>query len=209
MSEFQIILTMVALGIFAIFFKQLFSGSFPKRGVDYETQMPNIEPVPASSVKAGGTQSRVEQLFEIAKNSIDNGDNIEAKKALMSLLILEPKNPEALRMLGVVYMNMNDFSNAKEQFLKLLELNPGDDLAHNLLANALHKLGEDESALMHHKKAIELDNSYAPYYFNYANTLYDLGDKEEALKLYKKALELDKNLKDAKKMISEIENGNN
>ncbi len=208
MSEFQIILTLVALTIFGIFFKQLFSGDYPKRGVDFEAKTPQQSTLPASDATGiSNRQNRVEQLFDIAKKALDNGDNIEAKKALQSLLILEPKNMEAIRMLGVAYMNMNDFSNAKAQFLRLLDMNPNDDLAHNLLANTLHKLGEEEAAIKHHKKALELDSSYAPYYFNYANTLYDLGNKEQALNLYKKAIELDKNLTEAKKMISEIENG--
>ena len=93
--------------------------------------------------------------------------------------------------------------------MKILELDNQDDLTHNLLANTLHKLDEDEQAIEHHKKAIKLDKSYAPHYFNYANTLYDLGQKKEALTMYEKALEFDNSLEEAKKMISELKNGNN
>jgi len=217
MNEFQLILAIVALGVFIIFFKQLFSGSYPKRGVDFEAKTPQDSIGGVSrpdkifkkeqAVEPG--KSRVEELFEIAQKSLDSGDNIEAKKALQSLLILEPQNLDALRMLGVAYMNMNDYSNAKESFLEILEKDPKDDVAHNLLANTLHKLAEDNDAIAHHEKAIELDSDYAPYYYNYANTLYDLGQFTKAKELYKKALELDPNLEDAKKMISEIDNVSN
>lgn len=214
MSEFQLILTIIALSIFVIFFKQLFSGNHPKRGVDFEAKTPrdNIGGVsrPDKIFKIEQSEStkelsRVEELMDIAQKSLDSGDNLEAKKALQSLLILEPDNTEALRMQGVVAMNMNDYIEAKESLSRVLELDESDDLAHNLLANALHKLDEDEEAIAHHKRAIELDSYYAPYYYNYANTLYELGKKEEALAMYKKAYELEPTLQGAKKMIAELE----
>ncbi len=216
MSEVQLVLAIVALSIFVIFFKQLFSGNYPKRGIDYEAKVPDNSiggiSNPTKVFKKEHTSkslSRVEELFKIAQESLDKGDNVEAKKALQSLLILKPNNIDALRMLAVSYINMNDYSNAKETLLELLELDSNDDLAHNLLANVLHKLGEDSEAIKHHKRAIELDSSYAPYYYNYANTLYDLGRLDEALKNYKKAVELDSNFEDAKKMVRELEDGSN
>ena len=217
MSEFQLILSIIALIVFIIFFKQLFSGNYPKRGVDFEAKLPDTniggvsraDKIFKKETSSEPTKSREEELENIARESIEKGDNIEAKKALQSLLILEPNNIEALRMQGTVNLNMNDYTNAKESFLKILELDEKDDLTHNLLANTLHKLGENDEAIKHHKRAIELDKSYAPYYFNYANTLYDLGKKDEALTMYEKALSFDHSLKEAKKMISELKNGNN
>ena len=212
MSEFQLILAIVALSIFIIFFKQLFSGNYPKRGVDFESKLPQESIGGVSrpdrifhSTKETESKSRVDELFEIAQRSLDSGDNIEAKKALESLLILEPQNRDALRMLGVAYMNMNNFVDAKERFLEVLEQDPSDDLTHNLLANTLHRLGEDKEAIAHHKRAVELDPSYATYYYNYANTLYEIGKNQEALEMYKKAFELEPTLKDAQKMIRELE----
>ncbi len=217
MSEFQLILSIIALVVFIIFFKQLFSGNYPKRGVDFEAKLPDTniggvsraDKIFKKETSSEAIKSREEELENIARESIEKGDNIEAKKALQSLLILEPNNIEALRMQGTVNLNMNDYTNAKESFLKILELDEKDDLTHNLLANTLHKLGEDDEAIKHHKRAIELDKSYAPYYFNYANTLYDLGKKDEALTMYEKALSFDHSLKEAKKMISELKNDNN
>ncbi len=216
MSTIDIFLLFSAISIFIIFFKQIFTGKHPKRGVDFEAKL--------SDDKIGGinridktfakndlqeNMTRVEELFNIAQESIAKNDNIEAKKALTSLLILEPKNIDAMRMLAVVYNNMNNYSKAKETLLELLEINPKDDLAHSILANTLHKLAEDEEAIKHHKIAIELDPSYANHYYNYANTLLDLNKKEEALKLYKKALSLEPDNKLFKKVIKEIENESN
>jgi len=218
MNEFQLILFIVAVVIFIIFFKQLFSGNYPKRGVDYEAKLPDShigginrvdKTFKSAPTKESKTQNRVQELLKIAQESLDKNDNIEAKKALESLLIIDPNNTDAMRMLAVAYMNMNDFSDAKETLLELLKIDSKDDLAHTLLANALHKLGEDEEAIKHHKEAISIDPNYAKHYYNYANTLLDLGQKQEALKLYKKALELDNTLEDAKKIVKELEDEHN
>ncbi|WP_245526314.1 tetratricopeptide repeat protein [Nitratifractor salsuginis] len=203
------ILLIAAGGIFYLFFRQLFSGDYPRRGVDYEAKVPEeriggINRPDKTFSRSTEKPGRIEELLSIADESLEKGDNLEAKKALQSALILDENNPEILRRLGVVYMNMNDYSDARKTYEKLLELDPNDDLAHGSLANALHKLGEEEAALREHHEALRLDPDYAPHHYNYANTLYDLGRREEALAEYRKALELDSDLKEAKKMIEEL-----
>ncbi|WP_292656817.1 tetratricopeptide repeat protein [Nitratifractor sp.] len=209
MTLFQLILLIAAGVIFYLFFRQLFSGNYPRRGVDYEAKVPDdrlggINRPDKTFAREKPSQSRLEELLEIADESLEKGDNLEAKKALQSALILDEKNPEILRRLGVVYMNMNDYTDAREIYETLLAQDPTDDLAHGSLANALHKLGEEEEALEHHREAIRLDPDYAPHHYNYANTLYDLGRREEALAEYRRALELDPELEPAKKMIEEL-----
>ena len=209
MTLFQLILLIAAGVIFYLFFRQLFSGNYPRRGVDYEAKVPEeriggINRPDKTFAREKPSRSRLEELLQIADESLKKGDNLEAKKALQSALILDEKNPEVLRRLGVVYMNMNDYTDAREIYEILLAQDPKDDLAHGSLANALHKLGEEEEAIRHHREAIRLDPDYAPHHYNYANTLYDLGRREEALAEYRKALELDPELDQAKKMIEEL-----
>ncbi len=209
MTLFQLILLLAAGTIFYLFFRQLFSGNYPRRGVDFEAKTPDeriggVNRPDKTFSRPQEPQSRVQELLSIADASLQKGDNLEAKKALQSALILEEDNPEILRRLGVVYMNMNDYSDARQTYEHLLQIDPSDDLAHGSLANALHKLGEEDEALREHREAIRLDESYAPHHYNYANTLYDLGKKEEALAEYRKALELDPQLAEAKKMIEEL-----
>jgi tetratricopeptide (TPR) repeat protein len=206
---FQLILLIAAGAVFFLFFRQLFSGNYPRRGVDYEAKLPDervggVNRPDKTFSRPEQKPSRVEELLAIADESLEKGDNLEAKKALQSALILDENNPEILRRLGVVYMNMNDYSDARKTYEKLLELDPEDDLAHGSLANALHKLGEDEEALREHQEAIRLDPDYAPHHYNYANTLYDLGRREEALAEYRKALKLAPDLEEARKMIEEL-----
>ena len=209
MSTFQFLLFLISAVVFYLFFKQLFSNSYPKRGVDFEakneneqiggvTEMNKTFSTPAVQL------SRVQQLNAMADESIEKEDYAEADKALSSALILEPDNQEILLKYGFVLMNLGRLSEAQKMYLRVIELNPSDDIAHVLLANILHKMNESEEAVHHHKIAIDLNKKSAPHAYNFANTLYDMGRKEEALTYYKRALELDSSLEEAQKMIKEL-----
>jgi len=212
MSTFQFLLLLITAVIFYLFFKQLFSGSFPKRGLDYEAnneneQIGGITRMEKTFSAPEPQLSRVEQLINMADTAIGQENFIEADKALSSALILEPENQEVLFKYGFILLTSEKLEEAKEVYLKLLLLDENDDQVHVALANVLHKLEENEEAIVHHEKAIELDSTYAPHYFNYANTLYYMNEKEKALEFYKQAFKLDNSIELADKMIKELSNG--
>ncbi len=209
MSTFQLLLLIVAGGVFYLFFKQLFSGNHPKRGVDFEAkvadeQIGGINRLDKTFSRPTVQPTRMEQLLAMTDEAVEKEDYEEAKKALGSALIIDGENIEVLQKMGYVCMKTKDYSEAKESYEKLLSLDENDDMAHVSLANALHKLGDEAGAEKHHERAIMLDKEYAPHHFNYANTLYDLGRKEEALIGYKRAYELDDSLEEAEKMIKKL-----
>ena len=210
MTISQIALFLIAATIFYIFFKKLFNGNYPKRGVDFEAKLPDEQiggiSMPAKVFAEPEVQkSRLEELLEIADASIKKKDFEDAKKALISALIIDDKNIEVLQMAGFVALHDEDYKRAIECYEKIIELDPGNDLAFGALANGYHKLGKDEEAQKAHEQAIVLDSEYAPHYFNYANTLYDLKKLNAARLNYQKALELDSELKEAKVMIDMID----
>jgi tetratricopeptide (TPR) repeat protein len=213
MTTFQLLLLLVAGGVFYLFFKQLFSGNHPKRGVDFEANLPDEQiggiNRPDKTFSTPETQpTRMEQLLQMTDEAVAKEDFDEAKKALGSALIIDENNTEVLQRMGYVSMQTEEYTEAKESYEKLLSLDESDDMAHASLANVLHKIGDDEGAEKHHERAIVLDPEYAPHHFNYANTLYDLGRKKEALIGYSKAYELDNTLDEAKKMIKTLESDN-
>ncbi len=209
MSTFQLLLLIVAGGVFYLFFKQLFSGNHPKRGVDFEAkvadeQIGGINRPDKTFSRPTVQPTRMEQLLAMTDEAVEKKDYEEAKKALGSALIIDGDNIDVLQKMGYVCMQTEDYSEAKESYEKLLSLDDNDDMAHVSLANVLHKLGDESGAEKHHERAIKLDEEYAPHHFNYANTLYDLGRKEEALIGYKRAYELDDSLEEAEKMIKKL-----
>jgi len=206
MSTFQFLLFLISAVVFYLFFKQLFSSSYPKRGVDFEANNDNEQIGGVTEMnKTFSTPnlklSRVEQLNSMADESIEKEDYSEADKALSSALILEPENEEILLKYGFVLMSLERLQESKEVYGKVISLNASQDVAHVLLANLLHKLGENEEAIKHHRIAIDLNGTSAPHHYNFANTLYDMGRKEEALSFYKRAFTLDNSLEEAHKMI--------
>lgn len=213
MTTFQLLLLIIAGGVFYLFFKQLFSGNHPKRGVDFEAKVaddqiggvnrpdktfstPTVEP------------TRMEQLLQMADEAVQKDDMDEAAKALQSARIVDENNIDVLQRSGYVAMQSSQYSEAKEYYGKIISLDAQDDMAHVSLANAFHKLGDESGAEKHHEEAIRLDPEYAPHHFNYANTLYDLDRRQEALVGYKKAFELDNTLDEAKNMIDKLETDN-
>ncbi len=209
MSTFQLLLLIVAGGVFYLFFKQLFSGNHPKRGVDFEAKVADEQiggiNRPDKTFSTPTVQpTRMEQLLTMTDEAVEKEDYEEAKKALGSALIIDENNAEVLQKMGYVCVKTKDYSEAKENYEKLLSLDENDDMAHASLANVLHKLGDETGAETHHERAIALDETYVPHHFNYANTLYDQGRREEALSEYKKAYELDDSLEEAEKMIKKL-----
>lgn len=209
MTTFQLILLIASAVIFYMFFKQIFSESHPKRGIDFEAKMDDaqigsISRPDKTFSKADVPQSRMEQLHKHADRAVEKEDYEEAKKALGSALILDDKHTETLYKLAYAEIQNKEFDSARENLEKLLELEDANDMAYAMLANVLHRLGEDVHALECHQQAIDLDDRYAPHYFNYANTLYDLDKRAEALKQYQAAYTLDDSLEKAKEMIEKL-----
>ncbi len=213
MSTFQLFLLILAASVLYLFFKQLFSGSYPKRGVDFEAknadeQIGGINRPDKTFSRPTVQPTRMEQLLNMTDEAIEKKDFEEAKKALGSALIIDENNVDVLQKMAYVCMESKDYEEAKVSYEKLISLDDNDDMAHALLANAMHKLGDESGAEKHHEKAIAIDPDYAPHHFNYANTLYDLGRKKEALIGYKKAYELDDSIEVAKEMIEKLEADN-
>jgi len=209
MSIFQFLLFIISIIIFILFFKQLFSGAFPKRGVDFEAkrddkQIGGITQIEKNFSSPPPKLSRVAQLTNMADIALDEKDFVEADKALSSALILEKDNLELLLKYGFVLINLNRLDEAKAVYIDILAIDPKEDMALVSLANIYHKLGDNDKALEYHEKAIGLDPLYAPHYFNYANTLYHLGQKDKALINYKKAYELDPSIEEAERMIKKL-----
>jgi len=210
MSAFQFFLLLLVFLLFYKFFKQLFSGEYPKRGVDFEAKRDDENISPITTAKPNFNRqipreiSRFEELKALANTAIEKEDYMEAQKALQSALIVQKDDSETLGKYGLVSIKLEDYKEAKETFEKLITLDQYDDMAHAQIANVYNKLGLVDEAIEHHKRSIELDSRYAPHYFNYANTLYDLKHSDEALEMYKKAYALDSNIEEAKKMIEQL-----
>ena len=125
MSFFQIILFLAAAAIFYIFFKKLFAGDYPKRGIDFEATLPDEQIGSVSSAdkifsKPKLNISRLDELLAIADESVAKGDFLEAKKALQSAAIVDSKNIGVLQRLGYLALADNDIEESRRCYESIL-----------------------------------------------------------------------------------------
>lgn len=113
------------------------------------------------------------------------------------ILRAQPRNFDALTLLGILAARANRPDQAEDLFRKAIRANPRSAVAHNNHGNALRDLRSHEAALAAFESAIAIDPKYAVAYNNHGNVLRDLGRHEQALNSYDKAIALEPTLADA------------
>ena len=136
-------------------------------------------------------------LIQQAVQLFQQGDLVRAAKHLQQALLAQPKNFDALHILGVVRGLQGDAKEAGKLFEKAIALNPRHPMVHFNYAKALSDAGLDEKALPHHYKAIELNPQHKESWLNLGRSLAQLGRHEEAIDAYDRALAIDPNFAQA------------
>src|ERR1700730_4720899 len=87
---------------------------------------------------------------------------------------LEPKNVDALCLLGVAYGELGRSAEAVKFFRKAIKVAPKHAAAHNLLGVALKQLGRTDEALASFERAISQQPDFIDAYVNRADLLIAL-----------------------------------
>jgi predicted TPR repeat methyltransferase len=123
---------------------------------------------------------------------------LEAAQALYRrVLDLNPRQFDALHLLGVIERQRGAPARAVELIGEALRIDPRQARAHCNLGAALQDLGRTDAALASYEAALRLDPGYALAWDNRGNTLRRLGRLAEALDSYERALGINPNLADA------------
>ena len=130
-------------------------------------------------------------LFQAALANHQAGRLEEAKAGYREVLKLNPKSPDALHYLGVVFLQSGNFKAAVDQIERSLERTPRQPIALSNLATALVKLGLHRKAVHACNKALQLSPDSAATLVNRANAFCGLGEYEKAEHDYAAALALD------------------
>ena len=130
-------------------------------------------------------------LIQQAVQLFQQGDLVRAAKHLQQALLAQPKNFDALHILGVVRGLQGDAKEAGKLFEKAIALNPRHPMVHFNYAKALSDAGLDDKALPHHHKAIELNPQHKESWLNLGRSLAQLGRHEEAIDAYDRSLAID------------------
>jgi Tfp pilus assembly protein PilF len=131
----------------------------------------------ASSVKA-------------AAEKVRGGDYDGALADLGPILAKNPKDTNALYILGLARQKKGQYAEAEAAFLELLELTPNFAPVHYQLGISYQQLGRTDEAQAAYARAMELDPSNPDSAYNSGLIFFSKSEPAEALVLFEKALEL-------------------
>ncbi len=114
----------------------------------------------------------------------------EAEAIYQQVLTLDPKNAEALHLLGVVKTRRGATREAVDLITAAIALKPSVVKFHLNLGVAQRAAGELDRAIESYRKAIELDPKLPEAHYNLGVALEAHGDLESAEKSFRQAMEL-------------------
>lgn len=117
----------------------------------------------------------------------------EAAKNYRQILSEDPRQPDALHLLGVVAQSVGQLAEAVELISESLRVNPNNVPAISNLAGVLKDQGRYDEALDFYEAALAAAPAEAYLHSNLGNALRDLGRLDEAAASHRRALALDPN----------------
>jgi predicted O-linked N-acetylglucosamine transferase (SPINDLY family) len=125
---------------------------------------------------------------QFQKGNLDN-----AERLISTALKIQPKNPDALQILGVIKNLKGEHEEGIRLLKKAISLDPSNGFIHLNLAKALSDTNKDFYALPHHQQAIRTMPENPNAWLNYGVSLVKLHRQEEALVIYEGGLKLHSN----------------
>ncbi len=114
-----------------------------------------------------------------------------AQQALLRALEINPEQPEAQNLLGLVAVQKNDPVEAEARFRDALRSQPDFAEAHNNLGNVLTGARNYKEAEYHFQRAVAINPSYAEAHHGYALVLALTQSYDQAIAELREAIRLD------------------
>lgn len=119
-----------------------------------------------------------------------NGQLLQAQALYEQILIAQPKNPDALHLLGVIALQTGDHTKAVDLISKAITNCPNNAGFHSNRGLALHGLKQMDAAIADYTRAIALQPDHAEAYFNRGLARYELNQTDAAIADYSQAISL-------------------
>ncbi len=131
-----------------------------------------------------------DQILQNAWRLHQAGNLNEAARLYQEVLRANPRNFNALQLLGFVHFQRGEFADAERIMEKAIRINPTSVDALYNRGCALQALERPKEALQCFGKALTVKPDFVPAHLNRGNVLSQLGRHDEALASYDKALAL-------------------
>jgi predicted O-linked N-acetylglucosamine transferase (SPINDLY family) len=112
----------------------------------------------------------------------------QAEVVYRQLIKIEPRNADALHLLGVIAIQTGHYQGAVEVISRAIEINSNVANFYSSLGIALQELKQLDAALASYDKAISHRPDYAGAYFSKGNILHSLRQLDEAVSSYDMAI---------------------
>ena len=133
---------------------------------------------------------QINSLLQEAIQNIKRNNFVEAKILLLKILDIEPRNFDALNIIGVINGKDNKHIEAINFFKKAQKIRPDNNLVNFNLGKALSEIGNDLDAIEYYKIAIRLDKNHLGSWLSFGKSLHQLERYDEALSYYDQAIKL-------------------
>src|SRR5579871_1962979 len=142
------------------------------------------------------------ELLRRALAHLDRNEVWDAEARLSQLLVVEPENPQALQLMGVLRRMQNRLDEAEDFYRRSLALAPAQPHVHHNLGNVLKAQGRFAESAAAQREAVRLKPNYAEAHLNLAIALSEMGDHEGAAKSCRDALRIQPNYLFAKQTLA-------
>jgi tetratricopeptide (TPR) repeat protein len=131
------------------------------------------------------------QLLDEAMQLHRSGRLADAAVRYRQVIRIEPRNVEALRLLGSARVGQGNIADAERWFRKALRVDPDSAAAHIEYGVVLRQLGRLTDAVASYRRALEVKPDYPGAHNNLGIALRDLGRLDEAIASYRRAVEIE------------------
>jgi len=145
---------------------------------------------PAMPAPPNQPNRNIPALLDAAIASFSAGRPMEARVHCERVLYLQPKNVDALHLLGVILCSDGESERGLKLIRRALAFQPRYPAALNNLGNILKDLGRFDEALISYDKAIAIAPTLAEAFFNSGNALGAMGRSADAVARFDRALAL-------------------
>lgn len=143
--------------------------------VDARAAASNANVAATSPLNPAASQMQLRHMVSEAVQLRAGGKFREAVALLRRATLLDPRNGDLHRELGITFLMYHDWERARVEMLEAVHREPGDVDAHSGLAYALEKLGDLDESLEQYRICTHLaphDTSYRNHYIRVLGMLY-------------------------------------
>lgn len=130
----------------------------------------------------------------IAYSAMERNEFSVAKREWQRILVIEPKNEEALFQLANIYAIKTLYERAIKKCQEVLKINPESFNAYNLLGQIYGQQGKINESRLCLERAIKVNPNFAEAHYNIAVTYKNMGKDLLSNKAMAKALKLNPNI---------------